>query len=103
MATQEQVTVRYWTWCRGWLGIPYPCRKTRTETQWCYEFAWVKVTKWGIYCQYEACEAGKRYQWSDWYCLGVGTGYVYNVRRCFRNQRDETGTCTTGTDFVATR
>ena len=71
----------------------YPCRKTRTETQWCYEFERVKVTKWGIYCQYDACEAGKRYTWSDWYCLGVGSGYVYNVRRCFSTQRKEVGTC----------
>lgn len=93
MATQEQVTERYWTWCKGPWGIPYPCRKTRVTTKWCYSFESVHVIKWGIFCQYEGCENGILYKWSDWNCLGVGKGYVYNVKRCFSGQKAEAGTC----------
>lgn len=93
MATQETITERYWTWCDGWFGIPYPCRKIRTVTKWCYEFSEVKVTKWGLYCQYVGCEHGISYKWSDWSCFGIGTGYVYGVTRCFSSEKTRAGTC----------
>jgi len=31
MPVRVLVIVRKWGWCRGWLGIPYPCRKTVEE------------------------------------------------------------------------
>ncbi len=40
MSCEERVETktRVWGWCSGWPGIPYPCRKIKTELWYQYEF-----------------------------------------------------------------
>ena len=40
MSCAERVETqgRVWAWCRGWMGMPYPCRRIRTEVWFQYEF-----------------------------------------------------------------
>jgi hypothetical protein len=95
MPTQETVTETYWSWCKKkvWgITVKYPCRKTRTVTNWCYQFKTVKVYHYVFWCIYEGCEAGKLYKWSGG-CLGIGTSTVYNINKCFSSPLDEIGTC----------
>jgi hypothetical protein len=73
--TAKEYTEKYWSWC-GW----YPCRKTRTVTKWEYSNLYVKITKWGFYCTYDACQQASggnvQHEWSGG-CLGLGTRTCY--------------------------
>jgi hypothetical protein len=91
MPTQETVYEKCWIWCKkGWFR--YPCRKTRTTTEWCYQFDKGRIQHWLFYCRYRACEGSKLYWWSGG-CLGFGSGWFYNKRVCFRNKIEEIGSC----------
>jgi len=95
MPTQETVTETYWTWCyKKVLGvkIPYPCKKSRTVTRWCYQFKSVHIHHWLFYCTFEGCEAGTLYKWGE-ACFGLGSTWVYDVRKCFDHELDSAGTC----------
>lgn len=87
MPTEE--TCSGWGVCWKWI-FPYPCRKT--WTCYCYNFEWVKLLKFGIFCRARGCELGIEYGWWEW-CLGVGSTTVYNVRACYKSQRSVTGEC----------
>ena len=98
MPVQQTVTVRYWTWCGGW--FKYPCRKTKQETQWCYEFGLSRSRCWGFWEQHQACENGIEYHYSSG-CFGYfgwairTTPYV----KCFKNQLKSKGQCSISGDF----
>lgn len=93
----EEVTYeeRYWTVCWKWI-FPYPCRKTRTVTRWCYDFSWVREQRFLFACRVEGCEYGRLYRW--WaFCFGlVGTEHYGRMRLCFKSKRAQVGTCATG-------
>lgn len=85
-----ETTCSGWRVCWKWGFIPYPCEKTWTCH--CYQFQWVKLLKFGVFCKATGCEDGVEYSWWEW-CLGVGSKTVYNVEACYKNQRSVTGRC----------
>lgn len=94
MAEQREIEERYWTWCSKWY-VPYPCRKTRVVTKWCYDFAFIVVSDRGIYTNYWGCEFNNRYEWRAWHWFPVGFGdsTLYFVTKCFNNALDIKGIC----------
>ena len=93
VAHQEQVTERYWTWCSKWY-VPYPCRKTRTVTKWCYDFSYLTVDYHYVYTNYVGCELNALYSWRKWELNGSGDSFtLYFVTRCFDNLKTSSGPC----------
>ena len=101
MPEQRRVVVRYWTICRGWFGIPYPCRKTREETRWCYEFTLAVHRCFGFFEQFKACENRIEYHyWTG--CFGVTWKWAVVTdpyERCFKDRLEEKGPCSISGDF----
>lgn len=98
MPEKREVNERYWSVCYKW-KVPYPCRKTRLVTKWCYDFSFVVISKRGIYTNNWGCEFNNRYKWRDWHIVPVGFGdsTVYFVEMCFKSQRDSDGVCSSAT------
>ena len=101
MPVQQQVTVRRWTWCRGWLGIPYPCRKTYEEIWWCYSFWFAQRKCWGFFEQFQACEGGIEYHYWD-RCFGLVPSWTVITdpyQKCFKDLLEEQGQCSISGEF----
>ena len=93
MPHQEQITETYWGWCSKWY-IPYPCRKTRTVTKWCYDFSYLTVDYHYIYTNYVGCEFNQLYSWRKWELSGSGDQFtLYYVTRCYDSLKQSTGPC----------
>jgi hypothetical protein len=93
MAYQQQVTERYWSVCWKWI-VPYPCRKTRTVTKWCYDFSYLTVDYHYVYTNYVGCELNRLYSWRQWELNFSGDVFtLYFVTRCFDNQKTSSGAC----------
>src|SRR5215207_3572771 len=96
MPEQRQVQETYWSVCWKWI-FPYPCRKTRTVTRWCYDFSFVVVSYRGVYTNYWGCEFNQRYEWRRWeltFSFEDFTLYFYT--KCFSSLLTSTGPCTPG-------
>jgi hypothetical protein len=103
MGYQTEVQEKYWGWCKKW-GIPYPCRKTRTVTRWCYDFSFLNASYSGIYTDYWGCEFNNRYAWRKWEFTGRFEDLaLYFVTLCFKNQRELEGECSTTSALVHLR
>ena len=79
-------------YCKG--NMPYPCRKTRTVTKWCYEFDAIHENcKVGIATNY-GCENGVEYKWRS-ACFGWFNAYHVHgpYVKCFEEQLDDQGDC----------
>jgi hypothetical protein len=85
-----QETVSSWGWCK-WNHIPYPCKKT--SVKWCYQFSTLKETGYGVFSTLEGCEGGVRYCWKAFSLFIFGSTTYYNIKKCFKNQRDSCGKC----------
>lgn len=74
--TRETVTIRYWGVCWKWGVVPYPCRKTRTEIKYQYDFLpWRTRFSWSPFRRsYEGCCNGMLFGWSYWTWSPFGTG-----------------------------
>lgn len=96
MPQEQRITERYWTWCKGWLGIPYPCRKTRTVTKVCYTFSVVHTKCYGVYEVLWGCENGREYRWTGG-CFGYFDAYLPGpITRCFDSYLTDKGSCSEG-------
>jgi hypothetical protein len=90
---QQQVIERYWGWCSKWY-VPYPCRKSRTVTKWCYDFSYLTVDYHYVYTNYVGCELNQLYAWRQWEPNFSGGAFtLYFVTRCFDNLKTSTGPC----------
>lgn len=94
MAEQREIEETYWTWCSKWY-IPYPCRKTRVVTKWCYDFSFIVVSDRGFYTDYWGCEFNNRYEWRSWHWIpgGFSDSTIYFVTKCFKNALESDGPC----------
>lgn len=86
--TRETVTTRYWGVCWKWGVVPYPCRKTKTETKYHYDFLpWRTRFSWSPFRRsYEGCCNGMLFGWSYWTWSPFGTGngpWVYQTLTYF--------------------
>ena len=100
MPHQEQVVERYWGWCSKWY-VPYPCRKSRTVTKWCYDFSYLTVDYHYVYTNYVGCELNQLYPWRQWEFSGSGGAFnLYLVTKCFNDLKESSGACSPG-DAVA--
>jgi len=97
---REQMSDREWTWCRGWLGIPYPCRRTVTKTWFLYEFHQTRyVTSIFPFWQLrEGCCENLAYEWKRWVWWNTPkpTDWTFHdppITLSFRNPLDSTGAC----------
>ena len=84
---------KYW-WCPKWYWPFAVCSGIRTEHQWCYNFAWVKKTAYGLVIHNEGCENGKLFTWNEG-GIGIGTldTYVPAGEMCFDSPRSSNGIC----------
>jgi hypothetical protein len=94
MGERREIVERYWSVC-WWYLVPYPCRKTRVVTKWCYDFAFIVVSNRGIFTDYWGCEFSTRYEWRDWHWIPVGfdDSTLYFVTSCFDNALEDQGPC----------
>jgi hypothetical protein len=96
MPHQQQIVETYWTVCWKWI-FPYPCRKTRTVTKWCYDFSYLVVSYRVIYTNYRGCELNISYAWRKWELNGSTEDFIlYFITRCFSNLLTAGGSCTPG-------
>lgn len=82
--TRETVTTRYWGVCWKWGVVPYPCRKTKTEMKYHYDFLpWRTRFSWSPFRRsYQGCCNGMLFGWSYWTWSPFGTGngpWVYQT------------------------
>lgn len=91
MPTQKEVIETYWCpgrWPWQWFRT---CR--RTVTKWCYFFQQLKEVRWGLFCNLTGCENGIEYKWTA-FCFNVfGTEVYYNIEKCFKELKSQSGTC----------
>lgn len=96
MPEQRQITETYWSVCWKWI-FPYPCRKTRVVTRWCYDFSFVVVSYHGVYTKYWGCEFNIRYEWLRWELTFRFEDFtLYFITKCFENKLAEKGACSPG-------
>lgn len=96
--TETEVTERYWTVCfkAVWLvQIPYPCRKTRQATKYCYEFSVVHENCKVVYSRLWGCCDEREYRWTR-ACFGWFDVYFTDKHLCFSKPLEALGTCTEG-------
>ena len=102
MACAERVETKtkVWAWCSGWLGIPYPCRKTKTELWYQYEFHQTRnVPSWFPFWEIkEGCCENIVYEWRKFVLWNSPkpTGWINHdvpVIKLFRNKLESNGAC----------
>ena len=73
---RETITESYWGVCWKWGFIPYPCKKTKTEVKYRYDFLpWRTRFSWAPFRRsYEGCCNGTLFGWSYWTWSPFGTG-----------------------------
>jgi hypothetical protein len=91
--TQRQVTETYWSVCWKWI-VPYPCKKSRTVTKWCYDFSYLTVDYHYVYTNYVGCEFNNLYKWRTWeLSFSSGAMTLYFITKCYGSLRPQTGAC----------
>ncbi|CAM3818641.1 hypothetical protein [Rheinheimera salexigens] len=98
-AERVETQKRVWTWCKKW-GIPYPCRRVRTQTSYQYEFHQTRyVPSWFPFWEkQEGCCERVVYEWKRavWWNTPKPYDWVYHdpsVIKNFQNQLDTNGVC----------
>lgn len=95
---KTEVTERYWSICykKVWFAsVPYPCRKTREVTKYCYEFSVVHENCKAFYSRLWGCCDGKEFKWSK-PCFGWFDAYFTNKYICFSKPLKSIGECSEG-------
>src|SRR5258706_11338572 len=83
MPEQRQVAETYWSVCWKWI-FPYPCRKTRIVTRWCYDFSYLHVSYRYVYTIYQGCELNILYRWRKFELTWSGDDFtLYFLTKCF--------------------
>jgi hypothetical protein len=82
MPTQRDVQERQYWWCPKWYWPFAVCSGIRTQHKWCYNFSWVKETRYGFVMHLEGCENGKLFTWTK-AGLGVGSTTYPGGEMCF--------------------
>jgi len=80
-------------WCPKWYWPFAVCTRTVKKHKWCYQFAWVTETGWGLWSNLEGCEGGKLYSWTEPSFNFFGTHYYPAGEMCFDSPRDRDGVC----------
>lgn len=89
---------RYWSICYkkvSFVSIPYPCRKTREVTKYCYEFSVVHEKCTVAYSRLWGCCNGREYKWSK-VCFGWFDAYFFEKYLCFSEPLESIGECKEG-------
>ena len=89
-------TRKYWTFCSGWMGIPYPCQKTTTDWKFCYQMTKYTREVQGLQTKVTMCEGNDQYVW-----LEPGINTLTNlfpseqnpIEKCFGSAKQRTGSC----------
>ena len=93
MPIEKDVQEKQWWWCPKWYWPFAVCSGIRTAHKWCYNFAWVKETGYGIFSNLEGCENGKLFTWTEG-TFGVLGSHTYPAgERCFDSPRSSDGIC----------
>jgi len=71
MPTERDVQEKKYWWCPKWYWPFAVCSGIRIQHKWCYNFSWVKETRYGFVNHLEGCENGRLYSWTR---LGLGFG-----------------------------
>lgn len=93
MPEQRQVAETYWSVCWKWI-FPYPCRKTRIVTRWCYDFSYLHVSYRYVYTIYQGCELNILYRWRKFELTFRGEDFtLYFYTKCFESLLSAVGQC----------
>lgn len=98
-AVSVETKTRVWTWCKKW-GVPYPCRRIKTENWYQYEFHQTRnVPSWFPFWERkEGCCERIVYEWwrGVWWNTPKPYGWVYHnppIVKLFRTKLDTNGAC----------
>jgi hypothetical protein len=86
MPYEKDVQERKYWWCPKWYWPFAICSGIRTQHKWCYNFSWVKETRYGFVGHLEGCEDGKLYTWTE-AILGLGSTTYPAGEMCFNSSR----------------
>lgn len=85
MPVQKTYDTLYWTTCWAWI-IPYPCRKVKKVTRWCYMFERITVHYFVLIAKCEGWENGIKYTWTEPAFNLIGTYHYPGEERCFEKE-----------------
>jgi hypothetical protein len=93
MPIEKDVYEKESYWCPKWYWPFAVCSRTVRKHKWCYQFAWVKETGYGVVSYLEGCENGTLYTWYAG-SFAVFGGHTYpGGEMCFDSPRDSSGVC----------
>ncbi len=93
MPYEKDVQERKTWWCPKWYWPFAVCSGIRTQHKWCYNFAWVKETRYGFIGHLEGCENGRLFTWTR-AVVGLGSSTYAGGEMCFDSSRgSDEGRC----------
>lgn len=93
MPYQKDVDERHYYWCPKWYWPFAVCSHIVRVHKWCYNFAWVRETGYGVFSHLEGCENGTLYTWDE-PSLNFFASHDYaGGERCFDSPRSSEGRC----------
>jgi|GEM_PF-2345344 len=93
MPYEKDVNEKESYWCPKWYWPFAVCTRTVKKHKWCYQFAWVTETGWGLWSNLEGCEGGKLYSWTEPSFNFFGTHHYPAGEMCFDSPRSSEGVC----------
>lgn len=93
MPTEKDVDEEHFYWCPKWYWPFAVCTRTSRVHKWCYNFAWVKETSYGLWSNLEGCENGKLFTWSEPVFFVFGSNTYPAGEMCFNSRRTSEGIC----------
>lgn len=80
-------------WCTVRIRIPYPCRKSRTVSGWCYNCTQVRRVCYVFWCTAYCCDDGKEYSWTEPAFLRFGESWSSGGFKSSIEPLEEHGEC----------
>jgi hypothetical protein len=93
MPIEKDVQERQSWWCPKWYWPFAVCSGIRTAHKWCYNFAWVRETGYGLISRLEGCENGKLFTWTKFSLNIFGSNTYPSGELCFDSPCSSAGRC----------
>jgi len=93
MPIEKDVDERHYFWCPKWYWPFAVCSRIRRVHKWCYNFAWVRETGYGVASHMEGCENGTLFTWTDFSINLFGSTTHPAGEMCFDSPRSSEGRC----------
>lgn len=93
MPFEKDVDEKESYWCPKWYWPFAVCTRTVRKHKWCYQFAWVTETGYGVFSYLEGCENGKLFSWHEPSFNFFGSHTYPAGEMCFDSPRSSEGVC----------